>query len=68
MTLTQDVNFENDELYYTLHVLNKKIMLMTTLLNMYVHFSCLISESTLDKYFSGVSTILINIGFSRQVS
>ena len=35
-------------------------MLMMNLLNIYALLSCLISESTFDKSFSGVPTILIN--------
>ena len=38
MTSTWDVNVEHDIFYYTLHVLNKKIMLMMNLFNMYILF------------------------------
>ena len=53
MTSTPDVCFEQDELYYTLNILNKKIMFMMTLLKMYVIFSCLILYQHLVHTFQG---------------
>ena len=48
-----DVIFEHDQLYYTLNVLNKKIMLIMTLLKMYIIFSCLIYYQYLINPFQG---------------
>ena len=52
MTLTQDV-FKNNELYYTLHVLNNKRILMMDLLKMYVLFSRLVFYQRLIKKIQG---------------
>ena len=66
--IQRETFFVTNLLYYILHVFNKKIMLMMTLLKMYVILSCQISESTFGKFFSGVSTILINKKICRRLS
>ena len=51
MNSTWVIVFEQDLLFYTLHLLSKKIMFMMNLLMMYLLLSCLISYQHLVNTF-----------------